>query len=63
MFVGGGGVFGRAFGGGEDECFCFGFEGAEVGDVAVEFARVGAQKGVAFAFLDGGNVARVLALE
>lgn len=40
-----------AFGGLEDEGFGFGFEGFEVLEVAVEFAGVAAEEGVAFSFL------------
>ena len=42
-----------ALGGGLDVGFCFCFDGAEVGDVAVEVALVFAEEAVAFALLKG----------
>lgn len=43
-----------ALGGGLDVGFCFCFDGAEGGDVAVEIALVFAEETVAFAFLEEG---------
>jgi len=40
-----------ALGSGLDVAFCFCFDGAEVGDVAVEIALVFAEEAVAFALL------------
>ena len=43
-----------ALGGGLDVALCFCFDGAEVGDVAVEVALVFAEETVAFALLGEG---------